>query len=197
MLFCVSQGGPWVQCSTHYKQFFCLCCTGRSMGSMLLAPSVTPWETTLPGVIGSAANNPAIRLVQYSNQDGRLQDLHQYFLNLTEANDLNEDTWKLEYKATEKFKIPDIGTQSLDKLAQSFRNTRGTNQEFRNYLDINGVAINPGEKCDDECRRVHICSILELDYGKYQNCMTSSAPVINNGAVLSVLFLWALVKSIS
>lgn len=34
------------------------------MNVMFLAPGVTPWKTTLPGVT-NGANNPGIRVVEY------------------------------------------------------------------------------------------------------------------------------------
>ena len=59
---------------------------GSAVLSMLLAPSVTPWETTLPGVIGGTGNNPSVRLIKYHRRTGQVQNIHQYYLNLTAAN---------------------------------------------------------------------------------------------------------------
>ena len=50
---------------------------------MLLAPAVTPWKSTLPGV---GANNPAIRLFKYDRSTGIAQSYVQHYLNLTAAN---------------------------------------------------------------------------------------------------------------
>lgn len=42
-------------------------CTGSPLSTMFLSPGVTPWETTLPGVVGGA-NNPGIRVFEYDTQ---------------------------------------------------------------------------------------------------------------------------------
>lgn len=64
---------------------------------------MTPWETTLPGVVGSAANNPSLRLFKYERDTGSLIDIWQYYLNLTEANLAGVAHWEIEYKATETY----------------------------------------------------------------------------------------------
>lgn len=42
-------------------------CTGSPISAMFLSPGVTPWKTTLPGVV-DGANNPAIRVFEYDNK---------------------------------------------------------------------------------------------------------------------------------
>lgn len=46
------------------SQFALHFCEGAPINVMFLAPGVTPWKTTLPGV-SDGANNPAIRVVDY------------------------------------------------------------------------------------------------------------------------------------
>lgn len=38
--------------------------SGSPIGTMFLSPGVTPWKTTLPGVV-DGANNPGIRIFEY------------------------------------------------------------------------------------------------------------------------------------
>lgn len=38
--------------------------SGSPIGAMFLSPGVTPWKTTLPGVV-DGANNPGIRIFEY------------------------------------------------------------------------------------------------------------------------------------
>lgn len=52
-------------CGTSLQsQFALLFSEGSPINVMFLAPGVTPWKTTLPGV-SNGANNPAIRVVSY------------------------------------------------------------------------------------------------------------------------------------
>lgn len=46
------------------SQFALHFCEGTPINVMFLAPGVTPWKTTLPGV-SNGANNPAIRVIDY------------------------------------------------------------------------------------------------------------------------------------
>ena len=72
--------------SIHFLLYLLHLPPGSPLLSMLLAPAVTPWETTLAGVIGGAGNNPSIRLVEYDRHTGAALNVHQYYLNLTQAN---------------------------------------------------------------------------------------------------------------
>lgn len=54
-------------CGTSHglqSQFALLFSEGTPISVMFLAPGVTPWKTTLPGV-SNGANNPAIRVIDY------------------------------------------------------------------------------------------------------------------------------------
>lgn len=54
---CGTSHGLQSQLALHF-------CEGAPINVMFLAPGVTPWKTTLPGVT-NGANNPAIRVVDY------------------------------------------------------------------------------------------------------------------------------------
>lgn len=41
--------------------------SGFPISTMFLSPGVTPWKTTLPGVV-DGANNPGIRIFEYNPQ---------------------------------------------------------------------------------------------------------------------------------
>lgn len=45
---------------------------GAPIGVMFLTPGVTPWKTTLPGVV-NGANNPGIRVFEYDRVTLKLQ----------------------------------------------------------------------------------------------------------------------------
>jgi sphingomyelin phosphodiesterase acid-like 3 len=146
----------------------CFSIKGVPISSMLLAPAVTPWETTLPGVIGGKGNNPAIRLIKYDRTSGQTLDIAQYYLNLTQANSIAHAQWKLVYNATEYYQLPDMGTQSLHTLAQSFLTD---DARFNKYYQANGVLYDPQETCKDECKIIQYCSLTRIDYDDYEACV--------------------------
>ena len=140
------------------------------MSSILIAPAVTPWETTLPDVIGGAANNPAIRLVKYDRKTGVTLNIEQYYLNLTETNLNGDPQWISEYNATVYYGQPDMNTASLDNIA---KNLLTDDELFQKYYAANGVNYAPNEVCTGECRFVHYCAITEINYDAYENCVAS------------------------
>ncbi len=142
--------------------------SGQPATSIFLAPAVSPWETTLPGVMGGKGNNPAIRLLEYDRQTGNILNIQQYYLDLQEANALQKANWTLEYKATEYFSVADLGASSLDQLAKAFR---VDDDLFDRYYKANGVLYDPNEEWDSEMRLIHICAITELDYDDYGTCL--------------------------
>ncbi|CAG8496467.1 15858_t:CDS:2 [Acaulospora morrowiae] len=76
------------------------------------APSIIP------------VNNPAVREYYYSTDDqdfGVLLNYHQYFTNLTEANNLGEVRWYLEYTANDHFGIYRLQGGDWEKLFKRFK----------------------------------------------------------------------------
>lgn len=60
---------------------------------MFLSPGVTPWKTTLPGVV-DGANNPGIRIFEYDPQTllvkvSCLQQLHGVYAQLLGVTSVN------------------------------------------------------------------------------------------------------------
>ena len=147
---------------------------------------MTPWETTLDGVIGGAANNPAIRLVTHNRTTGVTLEIHQFFLNLTEANLSGHPEWILEYEATDYYGQPDMDTASLDNIAQSLLNN---DELFSKYYTANGVNYDPNEVCTGECRFVHYCAITEINYDAYEECMNV---LVSRSSLLHYNVIWLL-----
>ena len=181
--------------------------SGEPISSILLAPAVTPWETTLPGLIGSGAINPSIRLLKYNRTSGTILDVQQYYMNLSQANQDGTANWTLEYTAKD-YNLEDMGTQSLHMLAEKLKTD---DEMFKKYLLYNGVKYNPDEECDKGCRAVHYCAVTQCDYQLYEQCytnMTKVAPTVSsssshNGIVKALilstmyLFVYSLHKRIT
>lgn len=117
--------------------------------------------------MGGKGNNPSIRLLKYDRATGHILDIQQYYLNLDEANEKNDDDWKLAYQATEYYNIPDFGTDALADLNERFLHD---DQLFDKYYKANGVFYDPSEQWTEEFRRIHYCSIAEMNYDRWSNC---------------------------
>ena len=143
---------------------------GDAVGSIFLAPAVSPWETTLPGVIGGTGNNPGVRLVKYDRDTGATLDVIQYYLNLTQANIDNDAAWTIAYTGTEYYNVPDMSTESLVEIADQLMQD---DELFDKYYLANGLLYDPEDECVGECRIVQYCAITNLDYELYETCVES------------------------
>ncbi|XP_072512687.1 cyclic GMP-AMP phosphodiesterase SMPDL3A [Salminus brasiliensis] len=138
---------------------------GKPVNSIFVAPAVTPIKSLLE----QYSNNPAVRMYLYNPQDYGLQDLWQYYLNLTEANKKEKPNWSLEYIMTEAFGIKDIQPQSLHELALKFEQPQS--KAFQKYFTYFMVSYNDSITCQDSCKMVQVCSVHFLDRESYSKCM--------------------------
>ena len=106
-----------------------------------------------------------------------IQDLLQYYTNLTQANIRGTPQWILEYKATSAFGIPDVTTQSLHKLAETFKEVGSEN--FKKYYKFNSVSYD--EECNDTCKVSQICAITKVDFDEYDSCVSPPVEAGANG----------------
>ena len=176
----------YAQISTYACTFF----SGSVTQSFFLAPAVAPWETTLDGVMGGPGNNPAIRLVKYHRSTGEVLDIHQYYLHLDEANQSGNDTWQLEYIATEYYNQPDLTSCSLARIAEELWDN---DELFTKYYLANGVRYDPDEVWDNETRIVHVCSMMYSHYDDYQQCYDDHMYDVSSSNVMLIASWMSLV----
>ena len=132
---------------------------------MYLAPAITPINSSVPGV---GANNPGIRLYKYSRDTAQILDFTQYYLNLTAANIQQKGDWLEEYTATETYGIDDVTASSLFSLVDTFR--KHHSEKFDKYYKYSTVSVDLDASCTGMCKRQHICSILYIDFDKFESC---------------------------
>ncbi|KAM9309978.1 acid sphingomyelinase-like phosphodiesterase 3b [Pholidichthys leucotaenia] len=151
---------------------------GSPLSTMFLSPGVTPWKTTLPGVV-DGANNPGIRVFEYDKET--LRDVVTYYLNLTHANAVT-GRWEKEYRLTESFRVPDATPASMHQVLKLIANDRCYLQK---YYDFNSVSYDLKE-CDADCRVDHICAVREVDFERYERCLEKEGAVFISGGLLPV-----------
>ncbi|XP_032936484.1 acid sphingomyelinase-like phosphodiesterase 3b isoform X2 [Catharus ustulatus] len=159
--------------------------TGAPINVMFLAPGVTPWKTTLPGV-SNGANNPAIRVVDYDQDTLQVLDMVTYYLNLTHANTMEEEfpVWEEEYRLTEAFQVPDASAHSMQMvLERSWR----VPYYLQLYYEFNSARYDL-EPCDQECRVDHLCAIREVDFTKYNECVKTNSSASAASSVWLLVF---------
>ncbi|NXX49835.1 ASM3B phosphodiesterase, partial [Tricholaema leucomelas] len=151
--------------------------TGSPISVMFLAPGVTPWKTTLPGVT-NGANNPGIRVIDYDPDTLQVLDMVTYYLNLTHANMMASTgqeevpVWEEEYRLTEAFQVPNGSVGSMQAVLEKLSEDAGSLQQ---YHELNSVRYDCSP-CGEGCRLDHLCAIREVDFTKYSQCVRGSSP---------------------
>ncbi|NXT58850.1 ASM3B phosphodiesterase, partial [Pluvianellus socialis] len=158
--------------------------TGSPINVMFLAPGVTPWKTTLPGV-NDGANNPGIRVVDYDPDTLQVLGMVTYYLNLTHAN-MAAPVWEEEYNLTEAFQVPDGSARSMQTVLERI----STDPHYlQRYYEFNSVRYDLTQ-CDEACRVDHVCAIREVDFTKYNECVKTS------NSASAIISVWLLLVSL-
>ncbi|XP_015230320.1 acid sphingomyelinase-like phosphodiesterase 3b [Cyprinodon tularosa] len=158
---------------------------GQPISTMFLSPGVTPWETTLPGVV-DGANNPGIRVFEYDTETLLVKDVVTYYLNLTHAN-AETERWEKEYRLTESFRVPDASPASMHQVLELMATDSCYLQK---YYEFNSVSYDLKE-CDGDCRVDHVCAAREVDFERYEQCLVKEGAVSMYGGLLLVISMAA------
>ncbi|CAM9787853.1 unnamed protein product [Bubo scandiacus] len=162
--------------------------TGSPINVMFLAPGVTPWKTTLPGV-NNGANNPGIRVINYDPDTLRVLDMVTYYLNLTHANMMasaweeESPMWEEEYSLREAFQVPDGSARSMQTVLERLLEDPHYLQQYHEFNSVR-YDLTP---CDKACHIDHVCAIREVDFTKYNACVKTSSSA---SATISVWLLF-------
>ncbi|XP_003977159.1 acid sphingomyelinase-like phosphodiesterase 3b isoform X2 [Takifugu rubripes] len=154
---------------------------GLPISTMFLSPGVTPWKTTLPGVV-DGANNPGIRIFEYDTQTLLVKDVVTYYLNLTYANAAGS-RWEKEYRLTESFRVPDASPTSMHQVLERIASEPCYLQK---YYDFNSVSYDLKE-CDGYCRVDHVCAAREIDFDRYEHCLEKEGATAIYAGLLQVV----------
>lgn len=142
---------------------------GSPISTMFLSPGVTPWKTTLPGVV-DGANNPGIRIFEYDTDTLLVKDVVTYYLNLIHANAVT-GRWEKEYRLTETFRVPDASPASMHKALELMASEHCFLQKYYDFNSVNYDLTN----CDSNCRIDHVCAAREVDFERYEQCLVKEA----------------------
>ncbi|CEF69651.1 Sphingomyelin phosphodiesterase [Strongyloides ratti] len=101
--------------------------------------------------------NPGYRVYEFDgNYEGStftVLEAETYYTNISEATQLNSPVWKLEYKFTEEYNMPNLSPESFNDLIKRIENNQTLFDKYyfnyyRNYV-----------KCDEECKKNAICDM--------------------------------------
>uniref|UniRef100_A0A182KD37 Sphingomyelin phosphodiesterase C-terminal domain-containing protein n=1 Tax=Anopheles christyi TaxID=43041 RepID=A0A182KD37_9DIPT len=180
---------------------------GKPVSWMMIAPSISPRRS-------SESNNPAMRLYKFDTDTGQVLDYTQYYLDLEQANKLEEAVWQPEYNLTTYYYgLSEVSSLALHNLADRFNNA--DDAQFMKYYRANSVR-HATSTCEGVCLLNHYCAITRLDYREFRSCLETAAKALasKNGspsgllvttfalnrlliAALPALLLWLLASSSS
>ncbi|XP_042544657.1 acid sphingomyelinase-like phosphodiesterase 3b [Dipodomys spectabilis] len=154
---------------------------GAPVSVMFLTPGVTPWKTTLPGVV-NGANNPGIRVIEYDRDTLNVQDMVTYFMNLSLANTQPTPSWELEYRLTEAYQVPDASARSMQEALSRI----GSDQDMlQRYYVYNSVSYDTAP-CEGGCRTEHVCAMQQVAFPAYTSCLRASGAALAPGLAVLV-----------
>ena len=132
---------------THQDHFKVVQHGGKTLGSVLITPSVTTF----------AHQNPSFRIYSMDASTYALLDYDQYFLNITEANELAKEgktpKFEFNYSAKSLYGLKDLSADSWLDLANRFKSNSTL---FLQYVD-NMYARSKPPSCDANCKKRVIC----------------------------------------
>lgn len=154
---------------------------GSPISAMFLSPGVTPWKTTLPGVV-DGANNPGIRVFEYDTETLLVKDVVTYYLNLNHANAV-AGRWEKEYRLTETFRVPDASPASMHQALERMASEHCYLQKYYDFNSVNYDLTN----CDSDCRVDHVCAAREVDFERYEHCLVKEGAASVHSGLLPVI----------
>ena len=140
---------------------------GTICNSLMLSPSVTPWQSPLPGV---TANNPSLRLYSYqvAPDQFNMKYYEQYFLNLKEANKKEVANWGLLYATnTDPYMMKSLSASDWTSL---FFRMKTNSSLFQTYFARSSVGYDTGGY-SAYSRKNHLCAIARILSEDFDDCM--------------------------
>ncbi|KAL0204844.1 hypothetical protein P9112_000151 [Eukaryota sp. TZLM1-RC] len=132
---------------------------------LFISPALVPVGDGPTEALSYPGNLPAFRKYVYDQDSGEVLDYYQYYLNITEANIKGKDEWKLDYKATEFFKVKDLSASSMLKAYNNLANDKAM---LLNYIKQNTVHVE--FDITPKCLVRHLCAIRHVSMVEFYKC---------------------------
>ncbi|GMS80723.1 hypothetical protein PENTCL1PPCAC_2898, partial [Pristionchus entomophagus] len=157
--------------------------SGAPVQTMLMAPSVTPWFSSLPG---AGSNNPAFRLFDTYDIDKRhaYREITTYAIDLSRLNAGKQPEFAPLYSHTLEYQMPGLTPQDFDDLIN--RMLKDDNL-FYKYIANNAVLVDLNMPVEPY-RSAQFCSMQHADFDKYDDCMKSSFALYTIIPTVVILF---------
>ena len=147
---------------THQDHFKVVQQGGKTLGSVLITPSVTTFSH----------QNPSFRVYSMDASTYELLDYDQYFLNITKANEFAKQgktpKFEFNYSAKDLYGLKDLSADSWLALANRFKSNSTL---LLQYVD-NMYARSKVPSCDADCKKKTICQCENASLFDAVKCYT-------------------------
>ena len=161
-----------------------------------MSPGISP-ISRLDGVREPVLSSPSIRLYKYSIYDGKVGkhsqsrpsvcplclyfqvlDYSQFSLSLAQSKLEARPVWSLHYNFSSYYNTEAITPDSMDRLYRGLvageGEGEGEGQLTHRYLMANTGGLEHPNNCPQPCRKVHLCSIPNVDITNFMKCVTAA-----------------------
>ncbi|GMT11342.1 hypothetical protein PFISCL1PPCAC_2639, partial [Pristionchus fissidentatus] len=141
---------------------------GAAVQTLLMAPSVTPWFSSLPG---AGSNNPAFRLFDtYDDERHAYKEITTYAIDLSRLNAGKQPEFAALYAYTLEYQMAGLTPKDFDNLITRMR---ADDNLFYKYIANNAVLVDLNMPVEPY-RSAQFCSMEHADFDNYYDCMKSS-----------------------
>lgn len=138
----------------NHTDTFRVLSTGDEYIPMYLSPPLTPF----------LYKNPSVRLYEYDKKNGKIENIHQFYLNLTSKN----PRFEKEYEFKKVYELNNAHGSSLNQLANSMRRRTEVYQKFCRFLNVSS----PRSYCHDaDIKWSLICALKNLREENLNKCI--------------------------
>ena len=113
--------------------------------------------------------NPTFSVIEFDAEYLVPLNLQTYWLNLTEANRVNNPDWQMITNFTKDYNLTDLSPESVMAFAKKIRTNETLSRLYLWNQDSRFASAMP-VTCDEDCRYNLYCEITSTDYFGTQTC---------------------------
>lgn len=157
----------------EHKSFFKIITTnGKGSVPVFIAPSVTPWTYTYN-------HNPAMWLVNYDREFVTLVNIEQYYVDLLQANRLQNLKYKLGYSIPSAYKMKNLTSESLLNFCERMKLDDALFLTYMKNMYAN-VTTKKQPEINLDLKIKVLCSMNSMDENIFGTCKARGIKPVNS-----------------
>lgn len=145
---------------------------GKGSVPVFIAPSVTPWTYTYN-------HNPAMWLVNYDREFVTLVNIEQYYVDLLQANRLQNLKYKLGYSIPSAYKMKNLTSESLLNFCERMKLDDALFLTYMKNMYAN-VTTKKQPEINLDLKIKVLCSMNSMDENIFGTCKARGIKPVNS-----------------